>query len=585
MKFLIRYAVLFVLPLLIIQTPSISSAEEFSQPVYDVIEELDVKVEMRDGIRLSTNIYRPDDSGRFPALLMRSPYGNGGAENSWMHFFTQKGYAVVVQDVRGKFESEGVFAPPTDERQDGYDTQQWVGRQPWCNGKIGTFGRSYIGVTQWASAPLQSPHLVCMMPVVATADNYDFFYPGGAFRLRLATSWGFAVTAPFDVDQEALQARIDEVNRSLPLLTQDRQAGWRASFLRDWISHPRKDTYWSRSSIDGDYASVKAAVFNIGGWFDLLLEGTLEGFTGMTGDDIDPGLRARQRLLVGPWNHGVGNRTKVGEFDFGETAKVDIRELQLRWFDSQLKGVDNGILGEPPVRIFTMGVNRWREEWEWPLARTQYTRYYLNSNGKANTLHGDGELHSSPPEDDAVDTFIYDPENPVPSHADTTSFNPFRVGPHDQTSIEERSDVLVYTSDLLDEDLEVTGPVEVILYATSSATNTDFTAKLVDVYPDGRAINLCDGIIRASYRNGVTETSNIEPGKVYEYRIDLLATSNVFRRGHRFRVELSSSNFPRFDRNLNTGLPAATDTTWVKAEQKIHHSREYPSCIVLPIIE
>jgi len=569
----------------LISAVSLASAEEAVQPASEVLEELDVKVPMSDGVRLSTNIYRPDAPGRFPTLLLRTPYGNGGTGNKGAHFFVRKGYAVVSQDTRGRYESEGAFSPVADERRDGYDAQQWLGEQPWCNGKIGTFGGSYVGITQWAPAPLRSPYLVCMVPVVATADNYDFWYPGGAFRLRLSTSWAFQMAAPFIADLKALGPRIDEINRSLPLLSQDRQAGWRVSFLRDWVSHPQKDTYWSASSIDGDYAAVNAAVYNIGGWFDFLLAGTLEGYTGMTGDDMEPSLRARQKLLVGPWNHAAGRRTKVGEFDFGEEAKVNIRDLQLRWFDSQLKGIDNGILDEPPVRIFTMGVNEWRDADDWPLAQTQYTPYYLSSSGEANTLHGGGKLQLTQSEDDVVDSFVYDPDDPVPSHADTTSYNPFRVGPHDQRPIEERQDVLVYTSEPLEKSLDVTGPVEIILHAASSAANTDFTAKLVDVYPDGRAFNLCEGIIRASHRNGGKVTSNIEPGKVYEYRIDLIATSNVFQAGHRIRVEISSSNFPKFDRNLNTGLPAATDTTWAKAEQTVYHTREYPSRIILPVVE
>ena len=559
------------------------AAEEF-QPVYQVFEELDVRVPMRDGVMLSANIYRPDDPGRFPVLLMRSPYGNGGKDHKAGHFWAQQGYAVVIQDTRGRYESEGVFDPCRDEAADGYDTQQWAGAQPWCNGKIGTFGGSYVGITQWLPAPLGSPYLVCMMPAVATADVYNLTYPGGAFRLRLWTSWCFAMTAPYAFDLGELNGRLDEVNRSLPLMAQDRQAGWRVSFLRDWLAHPEKDVFWEKSSIKGNYAGIRASVYGIGGWYDFLLEGTLAGFTGMTAPDIDPKVRAGQKLLVGPWNHGAGRR-KAGSFDFGEIAKVSTRDLERRWFDSQLKGLDNGMMDEPPVRIFVMGVNQWRNEQEWPLARTRYTKYYFHSKGRANTRHGDGALSTRLPVEEPADIFAYDPENPVPSRADSASFNPFAIGPHDQRPIQDRADVLVYTTPPLKADLEATGPVEVLLYAASSAENTDFTAKLVDVYPDGRAMNLCEGILRASHRNGPEETSNIEPGKAYEYRINLVATSNVFKRGHRVCVEISSSNFPRFDRNLNTGRFAATDTTWVVAEQTVYHSKAYPSCIVLPVIE
>ena len=562
------------------------SAEKFSQPVYDVVEELDVKVAMRDGVRLSTNIYRPDAPGRFPVLLMRTPYGNGGPGDKYGLFFAGRGYAVVLQDTRGRYESEGAFDPFRNEASDGYDTQQWVGTQAWSNGKIGTVGGSYVGITQWLPAPLGSPYLVAMMPVVTVSDAYIFLQSGGVFPLRVLTSWSFYMTVPYDFDMEELTSRLDEINMSLPLIEQDRHAGWKVLFLRDWLSHPEKDLFWEKASIKGNFAAIKASVLNVGGWYDPFIGGTIDNFVGMTSSDIDPEIRAGQKLLIGPWSHGVFSVDgKLGELDFGETSKTDMRELTLRWLDSRLKGMDTGIMDEPPVKIFVMGENLWRYESEWPLARTDYRKYYFASSGNANTLNGDGSLSTRPPEGKPADRFVYDPENPVPSRADGAYYDALATGPHDQRPIEQREDVLVYSTPPLERDLEVTGPVEVVIYAASSAENTDFTAKLVDVHPGGRAFNLCEGIIRASYREGFTDPSNIEPGRVYEYHIDLVATSNVFDKGHRIRVEISSSNFPRFDRNLNTGRNFATDTTWVKAEQSVYHSREYPSCIVLPVIE
>ena len=555
---------------------SISFAEELAQPVYSVKEELDVKVTMRDGIRLSTNIYRPDDPGKFPALLMRTPYSNGGSGNTSGQFFAKRGYAVVIQDTRGRYESEGVFDAFQPEALDGYDMQQWVGNQPWCNGKIGTFGGSYVGFTQWLPAPFQSPYLVTMFPVVTFADFHDMVYYGGAARVSLFSSWSFEMSIPYGFDPKRMLEQQNKILQSLPLIEQDKVAGWKIPFLRDWLAHPEHDLYWERTSIKNGYSKIKASAYNVGGWFDICLAGTLKNFTAMTSKDIDPGIRGKQKLLIGPWVHSLSKDGKVGEMDFGKDAVVDMQELELQWFDSQLKGKDTGITNQDPVRIFVMGENVWRNEKEWPLARTKYRNYYFHSGGRANTLKGDGVLDTINPDKEKPDRFVYDPGNPVSSSPDS---------PTGQNAVEEREDVLVYSTALLPEAVEVTGPVEVLVYASSSAPNTDFTAKLVDVYPDGKAIRLCDGIIRASFRDGDTNTSNIEPDKIYIYRIDLWATSNVFKKGHRIRVEISSSNFPRFNRNLNTGGNCATDSTWVEAQQTLYHSKEYPSCIVLPVIE
>jgi putative CocE/NonD family hydrolase len=540
-----------------------------------VIEELDVKVPMRDGVRLSTNIYRPDAPGKFPVLLMRSPYGNGGAGNSEASSAVSRGYVVILQDTRGRYESEGVFDAMQPEGTDGYDTQQWAGQQAWCNGKIGTFGGSYVGFTQWMPAPFQSPYLVTMMPVVTFSDFHDVVYQNGAFRLELFGLWSFEMTHPYTYTMDSLAKHEDKILMSLPLIDQDKQLGWKIPFLRDWLMHPEHDSYWERTSVGDGYSKITASVYNIGGWYDILLKGTLNNFIKMTGPTIDPEIRKKQKILIGPWVHDEGKR-KVGELDFGESAELNEEELMMRWFDNQLKGTDNGMNEEPPVKIFVMGENRWRYENEWPLARTSYEKYYFHSRGKANSSSGDGSMNTDIPVSPALDKFTYDPNDPVRTIGS--------MGPYDQKQVEIRSDVLVYTTDPLKEDIEVTGPVNTVLYASSSARNTDFTAKLVDVYPDGRAIRICEGIIRADHRNQALPPTNIEPGRIYKYTIDLWATSNLFKKSHRIRVEISSSNFPRFDRNLNTGNYFATDTTVIKAEQVIYHSAEYPSNIVLPVI-
>ena len=555
--------------------PGIQQAQYIPGTTYTVLEELDVKVAMRDGVRLSTNIYRPDTDGRFPVLLARSPYGNGGAGNREAHFFASRGYVVVVQDTRGRYESEGVFDAFQAEAEDGYDTQEWIGGQAWCDGKIGTYGGSYVGFTQWMPAALQGPYLVTMVPAVTFSDLHDVVYQNGAFRLDLFTPWSFEMTHPYTIEYSYLAAKMDSVMLSLPLMEQDRAMGWRISFLRDWLSHPEHDLYWERTSMGDNHHNIRASVYNIGGWYDILLQGTIENYTIMTAPGINPEIRGKQRLMIGPWVHSMGRR-QVGELDFGEDAEFNSREFGLRWFDSQLRGIDNGIEDEPPVRIFVMGTNHWRYENEWPLARTEYRSYYFHSHENANTIDGDGRLDTRPPRKEQPDRFSYDPSDPAPTIG--------TMGPYDQRGVEERQDVLVYTSPALKNDLEVTGPVKALLYASSSALNTDFTAKLVDVYPDGRAIRICEGIIRADHRDPGDLPSNIIPGRIYPYQIDLWATSNVFLKGHRLRVEISSSNFPRWDRNLNTGRYFATDTTMITAEQVVYHDKGYPSHIILPVI-
>ncbi len=565
-------ALMFFLWLLV---PAGWLAAESSPAVHRVREELDVKVEMRDGVRLSVNIYRPDTSGSFPALLMRSPYGNGGPGNGEGHFYAERGYAVVLMDTRGRGESEGVFDPFQTETADGVDTQRWLARQGWCNGRIGTFGGSYVGYTQWLPAAQADPHLVTMFPVVTFSDMHDMAYYGGAFRVSLFTAWCMEMSIPYALDSKRGTEQMRKIFESLPLIDQDRLAGWKIPFLRDWLSHPERDKYWERTSMGDGYSKIRASAFSVGGWFDICLDGTLKNFMAMTAPSIDPAVRGGQRLLVGPWVHSISRDGKTGELDFGKGSAQDFRQLQFQWFDSRLKGLDSGIDSLAPVRIFVMGRNVWRGEKEWPLARTQYRDYYLGSGGKANTRQGDGVLSAAASASDTPDRFIYDPRDPVISSDE---------GPYDQAAKELRPDILVYSTPPLEADLEVTGPVRAVIFAESSAPNTDFTVKLVDVYPDGRAMSLCDGIIRASFREPGKKPSNIEPGKVYEYNVDLWATSNVFLKGHRIRVEVSSSNFPRFDRNLNTGEDFATGTRIAKAEQAVHHGKRYPSRIVLPVI-
>ncbi|MFC1607253.1 CocE/NonD family hydrolase [Candidatus Latescibacterota bacterium] len=585
MKVSMRFVMLLTMFLLIVLPAVDSISEELSQPTYEVIEELDVKVEMRDGIRLSTNIYRPDAKGAFPVLLMRTPYGNGGAGSKGFHYWAERGYVTIAQDCRGRFESGGFFYPLIHEANDGIDTIRWIIRQPWSNSKIGTFGGSYVGLTQWLPAMTGPPSLKAMFTTVPYSENYSVSFQNGAFRLRLFTEWYAMMTAPYDFDgKDFNDNRIDKVNRFLPLVEQDTQVGWRMPWFRDNVSHPENDVFWAPLKYEGRYKDITSAAYIVAGWFDLFTGQNLKNYKEMAQRPAGKGSSVRQKIVVGPWGHGIARDGKLGDLDFGKHAALNTRDMMLPWFDHHLKGKDTGIDDEPPVRLFVMGDNIWRYEREWPLERTRYTRYYFHSAGKANSRNGDGSLNTVSPAVEAADSFVYDPDNPVPSHPKDEFFSDFRYFPIDHGALEDREDMLVYTTPPLDSDLEVTGPIEVILHAASSALNTDFTGKLLDVYPDGKAIYICDGIIRASFREGDRDTSNIEPGKVYEYRIDLWATSNVFKKGHRIRIEISSSNFPRFDRNLNTGGNLATETEMVRATQTIYHDKDHPSCIVLPVI-
>lgn len=574
-----RYKQLFSLILVKIVISGILNtliAQNSVNPKYKVIEELDVQITMSDGVRLSTNIYRPDNEGKFPTILIRTPYGKGASGNKDGHFFAEHGFVYITQDTRGRNKSEGQFYAMINEGKDGFETQEWIGKQIWSDGNIGTAGGSYVGYTQWIASQYKSKYLKTMIPAVTFSNLYNTIYQNGAFFLGLFVPWSIGMTKPFILEEfKNLQKNTDSLLLSLPLLDIDKKAGWRISFLRDWFMHFEKDKYWSNTEVIDQYHNIDYPIYHIGGWYDIFLGETIENYLNII-DASTPKIRLKQKLLLGPWTHDWGKQF-VGELDFGDEATVNIHDIQLPWFENHLKEIENDIMAEPPIKIFVMGVNKWRFENEWPLARTKYRNYYFNSDGNANTLNGDGSLSWYHSEIDSHDTFIYNPNDPVISNE--------QFGPYNQVYTENRDDVLVYTSPTLEKEIEVTGPVKVVLYASSTAKNTDFTAKLVDVYPDGRAIRICEGIIRASHRNPDESPTNIVPGRIYEYQIDLWATSNLFKKNHKIRVEISSSCFPRFDRNLNTGNNFATDTSVVNAKQIIYHSNIYPSSIVLPIIE
>ena len=569
-----------------------------------IIIEKNSMVPMRDGTQLATDIYRLAERGAAPAIVLRLPYDKESRVSPEMMAFVQAGYVVVMQDTRGRFASEGEFNANFQEINDGADCYQWVAQQPWCNGRIGTLGGSYLGQSQWLAAPHMPEAVKAMCVLIAPVDHYsDIAYRGGVLNLGSMLFWASMIAigeqgrrmaqgkaAPADVQRQAgALANLMQLYESTPLTAMAHLQGVSPHYF-DWVTHPTFDEYW-RGLDARHYAQLDKPVLHIGGWFDIFLNGTLQTYIGMRNHAHSEEARQHQKLVIGPWSHGTNWTSSYHEQEFGLHASgmaTDLTALQLRWMDRWVKGIENGIENEKPVRIFVMGINRWRDEDDWPLPDTQYTDYYLHSGGRANSLLGDGALATEAPTHETPDTFTYDPHNPVPSLGGA-NLTPFAssIGPRDQQPVEQREDVLVYTSDVLESAVEVTGPVKAILYVASSAPDTDITCKLVDVHPDGRAMLLTDGILRLRYRHSFEQPTLMTPGDVVEAHVDLWSTSNVFLPGHRIRIEVSSSCFPKFARNSNTGGDVASEEidAYQTAVNTVYHDEVYPSRIVLPIIE
>ncbi len=551
---------------------------------------------MRDGVHLDTNVFVPTAAGRHPTVLVRTPYGKGPDLPAGYSSFLEHGYAVVLQDVRGRYGSEGNFDALRQEGPDGYDTLNWIAGQPWSDGKAGMIGGSYLGIAQWRVALLNNPHLKAIFPVVSGFDDYyDRFYSrGGATKLGHRLLWfSLNMTPP-----GAPRADFNGYVNHLPLRTSDRAATHQTLGLYQTIlNHPTYDSFWKENSVRERINRVHVPVFSVGGWYDNFVESDLDAFAALhkaSGKDD-----RRHRILIGPWGHNMS--IPFSGIDLGNDSSAPIRAYQIDWFDHWLKGAKENAahyspemwhnvrseVDEAPVHIFVMGVNRWRDEQEWPLARARYTPLYFSSKGHANSATGDGTLRwKLENKRDKPDQFTYDPRYPVPTRGGAVCCDPkiFPWGPMDQCPVEQRNDVLVYTSSALKSDLEVTGLIQVVLYASTSALDTDFTAKMVDVFPNGEARNLTDGILRVRYRHGLDKAELATPGEVYPLTIDAGVTSNVFIKGHRIRIEISSSNFPRFDRNPNTGRAVADETVLKTAQQTVHHAVLYPSHVLLPVV-
>ena len=547
----------------------------FATPV-ETVQSFNIAVTMRDGVRLSANVFRPEEAGRFPTILVRTPYGKGHDITEHYQTFVEHGYAVVVEDVRGRYGSAGVFRPLEQEPADGDDTLNWIARQSWSDGKVGMMGGSYLGIAQWKVAALNNPHLKAIFPVVSGCDDYrDRFYStGGAVKLGSRLQWmSENLRAP------RYHPDFSKFVLHLPLRTADVAAtGQTSEMFQEAMAHPTYDSFWKSISTREHLDKIRVPVFSVGGWFDNFVEGDLAAYQVLSKNS------GVNRILIGPWPHNM--TMKFEGVDFGADSFVPLRGLQMEWFDQFLKGKDTPLLSKPPVRIFVMGVNRWQDEREWP-PRAHLKWFYLESRGRANSLAGDGRLDTRGPGAQAADRFVFDPRDPVPTMGGATCCNPKVLpwGPMDQRAIEKRRDVLVYTTPPLKNDVEVIGPVRVVLYAATSARDTDFTAKLVDVFPDGRAQNLTDGILRLRYRKSLERAQLIRPGEIVKLTIDAGVTGNVFQKGHRIRMEISSSNFPRFDRNPNTGGSIADETQLRKASQTIYHDAEHPSHLLLPVTQ
>ena len=542
---------------------------------------------MRDGIHLSSDIYLPDRNGeKFPAIITRTPYitveGFQKVFAEEATFFAKRGYVYIVQDCRGKNDSEGEFHPFFDDPEDGFDTLSWISQQQWSNGVIGTTGASYQAWNQWGTAALHPPGLKAMICTVSLPDPViNVPFQNGALVLWMS-EWMAMVEGKRNTDP----AIYDSLKNywHLPLQDLDETFGRKSKFWKNWIDHPSADSYWKKSFYQHRFGEIDLPVLHISGWYDDDLIGTHLNYVGMKEKSPSENSKKNQKLIIGPWPHHVNATRTMGEIDFGEAALINLQQTKLEWFDYWLKGIDNGIMNEPRVDLFVMGKNSWKKADSWPLPETKYTKYYFHSKGDANTAYGSGELSTSEPKaEEPADSFSYDPASPCPNIFDT-SVTPAE-GPFDQRPIERRDDVLVFSTPPLEKEVEVSGPVRVKLYASTSARDTDFWAQLVDLFPNGYSMHLTEGILRGRYRKTLEAPELLEPQKVYEFDLDLWIISNLYLKGHSIRVDVSSSSFPKYDRNPNTGHEFGRDAELLVAHQKIFHTREFPSHVLLPIID
>jgi putative CocE/NonD family hydrolase len=560
----------------------------------------DVPMRLEDGALLATDIYRPAQRGRYPTILIRTPYDKLATPAMVVPdgFDTlaavRAGYVVAIQDVRGTFASGGDLRHFHNEGDDGAAAIAWAAAQHWSNGLVGMTGSSYYAATQLLSAIRTPPALRAIVPAITGSEYYDgWTYQGGAFQLGFTLRWAADMAYADMLNREARGEDVSAGREALESVVQDPWgAFWRLPLIElpnsspwfrnygEWLAHPDRDEFWRPTAIKEQYDRIDVPALHIAGWNDIFLKGSLENFVGLRSGAASEHARRGQRLIVTPWGHDTPQEF-VGDVLLGPAGnplKVNLALTQLEFFDHHLKGEPADEVA--PVRIFIMGANKWRDETEWPLAHAVPTRLFLRANGA---------LSPEAPADEQPDEFSYDPRDPVPTVGGSTYLpgSGFFTGPRDRRAVEQRSDVLVYASHPLQEDLQVIGPVTATLSVATSVPDTDFTVALVDVYPDGRAMGVVDGILRLRYRQGLDRQVLAQSGRIYEIEVDLVATATVFKAGHLIRVEVSSSNFPRFDRNPNNGgvIAAATLSDLVTARQRVFHDRDHASFITLPSVK
>ena len=566
-----------------------------------------VTMEMRDGVKLAGEVYRPGDTGKYPAIIMRTPYSGenitGGSSYIKVIPTVQAGYALVIAYVRGRFGSEGKYdlgASQQVEGADCYDTVEWVASQPWCDGNIGMAGESALGTVQWRTARENPPHLKAIAPGIAGAPGESGPETTDApVNLNIAVNLLLILAGDVLDKADARGENTAEARRMLAQVRNDPSLAYNYLPLKDvpQYNFPGIRELWEaclhmgasgRKSVTVEpypFHKVKIPTLSVTNWYDPFARNSFRSFSGMVTDGGSKYAREHQHILAGPWCHCKPQRV-LGHVDFGpyaDEAGSGASQYLLSFFDKYLKGKDIDL---PVVRYFTMGSNTWHDASGWPLTETKWQRFFLHGWGSANSLSGNGLLSRDEPENEPADTFTYNPLNPVLTAGGRGGIveNGFLYGPVDQVYVERRNDVLCYTSPILDRDIEVTGPLDLHLFASSSCRDTDFTAKLVDVYPDGRAFNAADGIVRAQYRNSFSIHEMLKPGEIAEFIIRLGPVSQLFRHGHRIRVDITSSNFPTFDRNMNTGNPIGEDAKGIPALQTVFHQNGHASYIDLPVI-
>jgi putative CocE/NonD family hydrolase len=582
-------------------------SEHSSEPRYDLKTLRDVVVPMRDGTRLIADVYLPAADGAWPALLERTPYNKHSSSEISLaspEYFASRGYAVVIQDVRGRFASEGAFYPFQDDgwraNRDGYDTVEWIAAQPWSSGKVGTIGGSYSGATQYQMTPTRPPHLAAQFVRESSSDyRGEWVYRGGAFELCFSLLWALAVTSsnmPHLVDSNEVDSRravIDKAREEIASwfgdrpLAPNRLLTGLSDWYNEWLAHPDDGPYWWQWNVGLKYHDVETPVYHLGAWFDSFLRGTLENYKGFRTQARTDAARKAQKLILGPWIHGPNqiDQRVVGEVDYGPEAALVLNPLRQRWFDYWLRGIDTGIMDEPAVRYFTMGANTWQTAADWPPPDARPLTLYLQGgrSGSAQSLN-DGRLGFAVPDaTDSPDSYLYDPNDPVITRGG--GYLDYRVEPvhggFDQRPVEPR--VLTYTSEPLERDLEVSGPVSGTLFAMSTARDTDWVVRLSDVSPDGFSRIVADGILRARYRDSGQNPRLLTPNQVEQFVVDCWATSNRFLAGHRIRVAVTSSCFPRWDANPNTGEPFGTNASSVVALNTIFHDAFRPSHLTVAV--